>query len=293
MRILLTGASGFLGSALANHLCGAGHQISLLLRPSSNLYRLNNATNNFVVGRCTTDSEIDAFVAQANPEVLIHTACDYGRQSESLIEIFDANLRFGLVTLQALLRNGQPTTFINTCTVLKSNVSLYALTKHQFAECGRTLAHQSMGRVRFVNVLLQHMYGPGDDASKFSTHVLQACKRNAPELDLTAGEQRRDFIYIDDVVSAYYVLAEHREKLEAVCDIDVGSGIAPPIREFVETVHRLTNSRTQLNFGQVPYRTNEDMLCQANISRMQALGWEPRFDLNAGLAKTIKLEFDR
>ena len=69
------------------------------------------------------------------------------------------------------------------------------------------------------------------------------------------------------------------------------SGVAPTVREFVETVHRLTSSRTKLNFGRLNYRPNEAMLCQANISHMKALGWQPRFDLHAGLKKTIELEF--
>ncbi len=294
MRILLTGGSGFLGGALANHLCELGHQVSLVIRPTSNLRRLNkSATNFFNIGCCTTDAEVDAFIARVNPEVLIHTACAYGRQDEVPSQIFDANLRFGLITLQALLRSGQPATFINTGTVLMSDVSLYALSKHQFAQWGRTLAQQSAGKVQFVNVLLQHMYGPGDDASKFTTHVLQTCHRNALSLDLTAGEQRRDFVYIDDVVAAYRVLAEQREQLEAVCNIEVGSGVAPSVREFVETVHRLTQSRTQLNFGRIPYRLNEAMHCQANIGSMKKLGWRPRFDLSTGLKKTIELEFHK
>lgn len=292
MRILLTGASGFLGSALANHLCETGHQISLLLRLTSKLDRLNSVKNDCDIGLCSTDNEVNAFVARVKPDILIHTACAYGRQNESPSLILDSNLRFGLVTLQALLSNKQPATFINTGTVLMPNVSLYALSKHQFAEWGSILANQSSGRVGFINVLLQHMYGPGDDAGKFTTQVIQTCNRNAPEFDLTAGVQKRDFIYIDDVVSAYRVIVEQRERLDAVCDIDVGSGTALSVREFVETVHRLTNSRTQLNFGRIPFRANEAMLCRANISRIQALGWQPRFDLIAGLKKTIELEFE-
>jgi len=291
MRILLTGASGFLGSALTKHLQQAGHELALLLRPSSKLDRLNGSEHQFDIGRCVTDDEVEAFVKRTIPDVVIHTACAYGRQGETASQILDANVRLGLVTLQASLRNGHPVTFINTGTVLMPNVSLYALSKHQFTEWGRTLAPQSAGNLRFANVQLQHMYGSGDDPSKFTTHVLQTCQRNAPELDLTSGEQRRDFIYIDDVVSAYRVLAEQRDQLEAVCDIEVGSGVAPPVREFVEIAHRLTSSRTQLNFGRLPYRPNEAMLCQANISQMQALGWQPCFDLHAGLKKTIELEF--
>jgi CDP-paratose synthetase len=293
MRILLTGASGFLGSALAIHLHEAGYQLSLLLRPTSKLDRFHNLACDFDIGRCATDADIDAFVTRTKPDVVIHTACAYGRQGETPSQILDSNLRIGLVILQALLSLGRPVTFISTGTVLMPNVSLYALSKHQFAEWARSLAQQSAGKVKFVNVLLQHMYGPGDDASKFTTHVLQTCHRNAPELDLTGGEQRRDFIYIDDVVSAYRVLAEQRDQLDTVCDIEVGSGVAPPVREFVETVHRLTCSRTQLNFGRLPYRPNEAMHCQANIDRMQALGWYLRFDLSSGLKKTIELEFNK
>ncbi len=291
MRILITGASGFLGSALAKHLQQAGHDLALLLRPSSKLDRLNGSERQFDIRRCGTDVEVEAFVKRSTPEVVIHTACAYGRQGETVSQILDANVRLGLVIFQSLLRIGRQVTFINTGTVLMQNVSLYALSKHQFAEWGRTLAQQSAGNLRFVNVQLQHMYGPDDDASKFTTHVLQTCQRNAPELHLTAGEQRRDFIYIDDVVSAYRLLAEQRDQLEVVCDIEVGSGVAHPVREFVETAHRLTSSRTQLNFGRLPYRPNEAMLCQADISQMQALGWQPRFDLYAGLKKTIELEF--
>jgi CDP-paratose synthetase len=293
MRFLLTGASGFLGSALAKHLQQVGHEVTLLLRPSSKLYRLNGSDQLFDVGRCATDVEIDAFVERSLPDVVIHTACAYGRQDETATQILDANVRLGLVTLQASLRNGKPVTFINTDTVLMPNVSLYALSKHQFSEWGRSLAQQSAGKFRFINVQLQHMYGPGDDVSKFTTHVLRSCQRNDPQLDLTAGEQRRDFIYIDDVVSAYRVLAEQRNQFQSVCDFEVGSGAAPQVRQFVEIVHLLTNSRTKLNFGRLPYRSNEAMHCQADISQMKALGWQPRFDIHAGLKKTIELEMHK
>jgi CDP-paratose synthetase len=290
MRIFLTGASGFLGSALAKHLQG-GHELALLLRPTSNLDRLNGSEHSFDVGRCVTDDEVDAFVKRSMPDVVIHTACAYGRQGETASQIHDANVRFGLNILESLLSLGRPLTFINTATVLMPNVSLYALSKHQFSEWGRTLAQQSSGNLRFVNVQLQHMYGPGDDPSKFTARVLRSCQLNEPELDLTAGEQRRDFIYIEDVVNAYRVLVDQHAQLEAVCDVEVGSGVAPTVREFVETVHRLTHSNTKLNFGRLPYRPGEAMLCQAKIDRMQALGWTPYFDLHAGLKKTIELGY--
>lgn len=245
------------------------------------------------VGRCTSDAEVDAFVCRVQPEVVVHTACAYGRQGETSLQLFDANLRLGLIILQALKNAKKPASFLNTGSALAPEVGLYALSKHQFAECGRMLATQSDGKLSFINVLLQHMYGPGDDASKFTTHVLHACHRNEAVLKLTAGEQARDFIYIDDVVSAYDALLRQCHQLDVVLDIEVGSGVAPTIREFAETAHRLTESSTELLFGALPYRANEAMHCLANIERMTQLGWHPAFDLDAGLKKTIELEFNK
>ena len=293
MKILLTGASGFLGSALALHWLHAGHQVALLVRTTSQLDRLRGLEASFDIGRCTTDAEVKAFVTKVQPEAVVHTACAYGRQDETSLQLFDANLRLGLIVLQALQHAAQPVTLINTGSALAPEVSPYALSKHQFAQWGRMLATESGGQVKFVNVLLQHMYGPGDDPSKFTTHVLHACHRNDPVLKLTAGEQTRDFIYIDDVVSAYDTLLTQSHQFDAVLDIEVGSGVAPTIRQFVETAHHLTASHTKLLFGALPYRANEAMHCVANIDRMTQLGWHPAFDLNAGLKKTIELEFNK
>ena len=239
------------------------------------------------------DAEIDTFVRKVQPEIVVHTACAYGRRGETSLQLFDANLRFGLVILQALQQAAQPVSFINTGSALAPEVSPYALSKHQFAQWGRMLATQSVGQLRFINVLLQHMYGPGDDASKFTTQVLHTCHRNDPVLKLTTGGQARDFIYIDDVVSAYDTLLTQRHQQDAVLDVEVGSGVAPTIRQFVEAAHRLTASRTELLFGALPYRPNEAMHCLANLELMTQLGWAPAFDLNAGLAKTIELEFKK
>jgi nucleoside-diphosphate-sugar epimerase len=267
--------------------------VALLLRPTSKLDRLRGLEASFDIGRCSSDAEVDAFVKSIHPEVVVHTACAYGRQGETSLQLFDANLRLGLVLLQSLQQAEQTVSFINTGSALAQQVSTYALSKNQFSQWGTMLASQSSGQLRFINVKLQHMYGPGDDATKFTTHVLHACQRNEPQLKLTAGEQTRDFIYIDDVLSAYDTLIMQRNQLDNISSIDVGSGVAPTVRQFVETAHRLTGSRTELLFGVLPYRTNEAMHCLANLASMKQLGWAPAFNLTAGLNKTIELEFQQ
>ena len=291
MKILVTGASGFLGSALSHRLKDEGHQLALLVRSASKLDRLGDLRDAVDIGRCDSDREVVAYVNRTQPDAVIHTACSYGRDGESILQISDSNTRFGVLILQALSTSGRPVTFINTGTALASQVSTYTLTKHQFAELGRRYVMESSAKLRFVNVLLQHMFGPRDSASKFTSSLIHACRRNEPELKLTAGEQHRDFIYIDDVVDAYTILLSQQAELARTDEIEVGSGVAPTIREFAETVHRLTRSSTRLLFGALPYRADEPMFCRADISRMKALGWRPRFDLETGIKRILELEF--
>ena len=293
MIILLTGATGFLGSALAKHWTQAGHQLTLLVRPTSSLRRVEALLPAVQLAKCASDSDIVQLVQNTAPDVIVHTACAYGRQGETALQVFDANVRLGMLLVNGVSAGaGGRVGFINTGTVLESSVSNYALSKQQFSQWGDALAQQNPARLQFINIRLQHMYGPGDDPSKFTSYVLHACQQHRPQLALTAGEQGRDFIYIDDVVSAYDVIAQKLNELSVSDQVDVGSGNAPPVRSFVEQVHALTGSRTELKFGAIPYRANEAMLCQADTHKLQNLGWQSAYSLEKGIQKTIDLEFN-
>ncbi len=289
MNILITGASGFLGSALARRLSKIDYQVSLLARKNTDLYRLPDLSS-YQIGRCESDQEINQFISDISPDVVIHTACCYGRNGESMPEIIDSNIRFGALILNAMNSLGKKYSFINTGTVLSKNVSFYALTKIQFEELGEYEANRSNKKLQFINIKLQHMYGPGDHGSKFTSYVINACMNNAPTLPLTLGEQKRDFIYIDDVVEAYVKVLENLSILERVQQIELGSGEAVYLRNFIEITHQLTGSRTELLFGQIPYRENDDMCMVANIEVLKKLGWKPRFDIASGIKKTIEMD---
>lgn len=292
MRILLTGPGGFLGSALARHWAGRGHALSLLARQSSRLDRLKNLPPSVRVLRASTPAEIAEAIRAAAPDVIVHTACSYGRNGETPLEVIEANLVLGVNLFQGVLdathRHDGPVTFLNTGTVLAPEISLYALSKTQFSAWGAALAAEHPQQLRFIDARLQQMYGPGDDSSKFTTHVIEACLRNQPRLALTPGEQRRDFIHIDDVVRAYDCILERRNDFAASDAIDVGSGEAVTMRSFVELVKQVTSASTMLDFGAALYRRNEAMLCVANTNRLRSLGWHPEVPLADGLSRMAR-----
>ncbi len=290
--LLLTGASGFLGSALARFWAAREQPVHLLLRPTSSRARLAPVAERVIVHEATTADEAARVVASLMPDVIVHTACAYGRDGETPRHLLETNVGFGMALLQALLdlRCDRQVTMINTGSVLEPDVSLYALGKRQFSDWGAQLAAQSPQALRFINLRLQQMYGPGDDRSKFTTHVLHACRADEPALRMTLGEQRRDLIHIDDVVAAFDAVLANVDALAAYEAIDVGSGEAPSIRTFVELVRRLTGASTRLEFGAVPYRAREAMLCVADTTRLRTLGWRPAHDLTSGLQDTLRKE---
>jgi nucleoside-diphosphate-sugar epimerase len=170
-------------------------------------------------------------------------------------------------------------------------LNAYSLSKKQFSEWGRIFSRQ--GGIRFLNVVLEHFYGPKEDESKFVSFVIKRLLDNASAIELTAGDQTRDFIYIEDVVQAYLLLLANVETFDMnFMEFEVGSGKEVTIRSIVEVIHRLTASDTMLKFGVLPYRESEKMNSCANIKSLLKLGWTPKVLLENGLAKTIAAEIE-
>lgn len=286
MRILLTGVTGYLGSHLANALLDNGCEVIGMKRKSSSLHRIESILPELTLHDVEEVDVPELFTQYGKIDAVIHTATCYGRNGENATQVLEANLVFPLKLLDAAAASGVGL-FMNTDTVLDKFLNPYALSKEQFAEWGRYFSRQK--QIRFLNLKLEHFYGPGDDKSKFTTHVINSCLANVPELKLTPGEQQRDFIYIDDVVSAYLLLLDERESFDdGFMEFEVGSGAPVTIRQFVETVHRLTTSTAHLSFGALPYRASEVMFSQANTSALQALGWRCKRSLLEGLKMTIE-----
>ena len=137
---------------------------------------------------------------------------------------------------------------------------------------------------------LHHFYGPGDDHTKFTTQVIAALIRNDECINLMPGEQKRDFIFIDDVVQAMMKIIGNTEELGFdYHDYQLGTGTSLSIRQFVELVKRISgNSKTILNFGAIPYRVDEIMDIDYGENKMSGMDWRPRYSLEEGLTMTIR-----
>jgi len=287
--ILMTGGTGFLGSHLILRLVREDFRILLLKRSSSNPWRIQQVLDR-ITAYDIDETDVERVVALQPIDVVIHCATNYGRGNQDSIGILESNVVFPLTILE-LARKNQIGCFINTDTILGREVSPYSLAKNQFKEWFKLYAKD----LRCINISLEHFYGPYDDESKFVTYLIKSMIHNVPLLDLTPGEQKRDFIYIDDVVEAFIKIMGLGERLgKGFYHYEVGTNQTIEIRKLVALIKNLAGNRTTfLNFGALPYRENEIMESHVETSEIRKLGWKPEVSLEEGLRRTIQMEKSR
>jgi CDP-paratose synthetase len=284
LRVLLTGGTGFLGSNLLRRFCDSQANVVLLKRSTSSLGRIQDllpSIKTYDLDRV----ELAQVFSENQFDLILHCATDYGRKQVEPTQLVEANLILPLSLLQWAEKCGVPT-FVNTDTILDKRVSHYSLSKRQFFDWLKVYS----GRLACINVALEHFYGPDDDETKFVSSMITSLIRGEPRIELTPGLQKRDFIYIDDVVSAFSLILAHAATTgPGLYSYEIGSGERIEIRQLVTLIQRLSgNERTELGFGSLPYRENEVMESNVDLRALQGLGWQPLVSLKEGLTRTIE-----
>jgi CDP-paratose synthetase len=285
--ILLTGATGFLGSYLLEALLSKGHKVVILKRSTSDAWRIESLLDQCVSYDIDTQSLELAFDEQ-KIDAVIHTACSYERKGESISDIIAANLTYGLKLLDACLKYNTRT-FFNTDTLLKKNLNNYALSKAQFVEWLKKYSDS----VQCINLKPEHMYGFNDDNAKFVYWLLDKMFYSEETINLTSGDQMRDFIHVTDVVSAYMLILDKLDSLPRFVEFDVCTDELISVKDFVLILENLVKEITgvdiknRLHFGAISYRPGEVMEPKLSNAELKSLGWKPKIALSDGLKKMV------
>ena len=289
--ILLTGATGFLGCHILESLRKTS-DIIILKRSFSDVRRIRE----FLSGVTCYDTDrtaLEDIFKKHRIDGIIHAATEYGRNKEA-DEIVDSNVVFPLKLLRLGISN-EISFFMNTDTFYNmdgfaySHLPHYTLSKKQFEAWLKLF--QKPG-TRILNLKLSHFYGPRDNATKFVPQMLSKMLCHEASIELTGGKQRRDFVYVDDVVEVYRMLVEKIDGiLEPYLELEIGTGRSVSLKDFLKIMQRLAKSRSVLEFGKLPYRENEIMEHHARTSGLvRVLGWKPETSMEEGLAKLIESE---
>ena len=285
--ILLTGATGYLGGYLSENFLNKGFKIIALALNKNEQYKFqdNILTKVYYLDKTTVKEIFD----NENVDVVIHTATLYGRRQEHLTSMEKVNVEFPLEVLNEAI-NHNVKIFVNTSTILNKNINPYTLTKNHFEDWLSLYSD----KIKCINLKLDHFYGPNDKPIKFIAWIIQELKNNVEKIDLTEGIQTRDFIYIDDVVSAFDIVIEKEKNIPngKLNTFEVGTNNKTTIKEMVTTIkEKLGNTKTKLNFGAIPYRKNEILDYQVDTTGLHLLGWKPEYlSVRKGIQKLLEAE---
>ncbi|EDB6879569.1 CDP-paratose synthase [Salmonella enterica subsp. enterica serovar Enteritidis] len=277
MKILIMGAFGFLGSRLTSYF-ESRHTVIGLARKRNNEATINNIIY-------TTENNWIEKIVEFEPNIIINTIACYGRHNEPATALIESNILMPIRVLESI--SSLDTVFINCGTSLPPNTSLYAYTKQKANELAAAIIDKVCGK--YIELKLEHFYGAFDGDDKFTSMVIRRCLSNQP-VKLTSGLQQRDFLYIKDLLTAFDCIINNVNNFPKFHSIEVGSGKAISIREYVETVKNITKSNSIIEFGVVKERANELMYSCADIAELEKIGWKREFSLVDALTEIIEEE---
>lgn len=287
-KILLTGSTGFLGSHLLESFISQGFEVCILKRSTSDTWRIDHLLE--VVKTYDIDkNSLKSIFKEVEPDLIVHTACSYGRNNEKFIDIIKSNLLFGLDLLEESIKN-KVKTFINTDSLLPRNINDYSLSKAQFTDWLKNRSSQ----IQVINLKIEHIYGVKDDNKKFINWLINEMLNREGSINLTSGIQKRDFVYITDVINAYKLIIQKREMLYNWNEFDIGTSIFTEVKEFVlRLAMSLEKDHNKviiprLNFGAIPYRMEEIMNPSLDNTKLIELGWQYKVGIKEGVSKILK-----
>jgi nucleoside-diphosphate-sugar epimerase len=305
-RVLVLGASGFIGRWVAQALSQAGAVVFCAVRDpagSRTVLAEHGVTGQLVRLDVTDLAAVEALLEQIRPAVVFNLAgygVDRTERDEQIARQINADLPYSVATAlagrggsdwpgYALIHAGSALEYGEVGgnlaeSGMENPTTIYGITKlagtRAIERCGDTTGF------RGITARLFTVYGPGEHDGRLVPTLVAAARHSEPVL-LSEGRQRRDFTYVEDVAEGLLRLGTARGP--AGWTVNLATGNLATVREFIETAARVLHlDAARLRFGAVPTRPEEMEHLAVAIERLRGLlGWVPATDPAAGLSRTM------
>ena len=295
-KVLLTGATGFIGSHLLEVLLSNGFDVTIIKRSTSNIHRIEPYLNRIEVFNIE-EVALESIFLKSKFDTVVHLAtCYIKNDAEANIkEMYDFNVNFAKSLLTLSVEN-RVKKFINASsyfqyaptplpmTELNEHLPYneYAKTKTIFQNFLRTWS----GKINIYDFIIFSPYGPNDN-DKLVMHVIKKALRNEPVI-LSEGLQKIDLIYVKDIAAAFLKAIRMASNPDGCYhDINLAGGKPLSVREIVSLIEELETATLEKKWG-APSASDYPLVFGDISKADELIGWKPTTHIKQGLTETIE-----
>ncbi len=291
MKVLVTGASGFLGSWICR-LLSEENEVTGLVRESSSLAKISDLKKVKII-RLETNRWSD-IVRELRPEVLIlnhWSGVNNQRRNDPLqfeningIHVMaEAALSAGVKTIIGVGSQAELGPLVSTISDIELD---NPTTVYGQAKVDTRLAIQDLTKgkeARFVWMRIFSTYGPLDEGTWLIPNIVESLMNNR-EMELTKGEQQWSYLHAYDLATAFRTVIQ-MPVLKGV--INVGNPNTVSVHEVASIIGEILDKKELLRFGAIEYRSDQVMRLEPLCEALKGVGWYPQISFDEGIRQTI------
>ena len=290
-KILITGAAGFIGANLTRELIKNGNEVNIIIKETSDLWRINDVISNCNVHRIDLKKveNVRNIIKKINPELVYHCAGHgiYPTQKDSA-EVFSTNILGTFNLLDALNENNNLLRLVNLGSFFEYStnpIDSYTISKITQTKLAEHFFKEK--KLPVTTLRLFTPYGKFDSPGRLICDLMIALIRNKP-LEIFSKHTKRDFIHIDDVIAALEIASQQPDIDGEIIDIGTENEIS--VEEIVSMANQLSDNELAVNWNDAKQREIDisDESIFLGRQSTQKLNWKPSISLEMGLRKTIE-----
>ena len=292
-KILVTGASGFIGRHTLPLLSKAGYEIHAV---SFKNKKGNEPGIKWHQADLKNSSLTQNLIAKIQPTHLLHFAwcaepgkfwtdpenTKWVRSSLELIKTFHEQGGKRVVISGSCAEYDWNKSFLSENSSHQNPATLYGKCKQELQIKSQSFCHETGLSLCWVRIFF--VYGPYEHPARLVPSVVRSLLKNE-HADCSHGNQKRDLLFVEDVASGFVSILE--DKITGI--VNIGSGRGVRLKNVIETIGDKIGRKNLIRMGVLPSPQNDPPILVANTKRLtEEVGWAPKFNINTGLDHTIQ-----
>ena len=301
-RILITGASGFVGSNLIRKLIDENKEVTILIREDSDLWRINDLVSKIQTFKTDLSNygKLEKIISDIDPDFVYHlgTYGSYPFQTNiqkitqvniiNTINLFESLSKCN--NLKLIINFGSSSEYGPKSTSMNENDEAVPITPYGISKLTQTKFAKFYSKnmnLPIVTLRLFSVFGPFEEPGRLIFDIITAVIKGKT-IELSSPFPRRDFVYVSDVIQAIETAIHAKNIIGEI--FNIGTGVMHSVQDVVNNVLEIAKSNNKISWEIKQKRVFDDMTPWVSDTEKtkKILKWEPKYSFSDGLSLTYK-----